>query len=315
MTRFAPLLSLAAALLVAVPALAGTATLRPSALVDGDVIRVGDLFDNAGAKSQVVIAGAPQPGQRVVVDADWLGKVAVAYGVDWQPLSRSERITIERRSILVGAQDIAEEVKHALALAGAPADAEVQLSSRKVQMHVAAGDDLAIEVSDLDYDRRSGRFAAIIEAGAGQTPTRLRVTGRVFSVSEVPVLARAMQKGEVIGENDIEWKPMREAQIQRGVLTELDQVIGQQLRHAARPGQPLRGADVQRPVLVAKNSLVTMRLNTGGLSLTAQGRAVEDGGEGDAIRVTNVQSKLTVTARVEAEGIVSVLPAGQILAN
>lgn len=313
--RFAPLFSLAVGLLAALPAMAGTATLRPSAIIDGDLIRVGDLFDNAGDKAQTVVTGAPQPGRRVVVDAEWLARVAAAYGVDWQPLSRAERIVIERRSVTIGAQEIAGELKLALVEAGAPAEAEVQLSGRAVQLHVPAETATGMEVRDLDYDQRTGRFAATVEAGGIQSPSSLRVTGRVFTTAEIPVLARALQRGEVIGENDIEWKPVREMQIQRGILTELDQLVGQQLRHAARPGLPLRASDVQRPVLVTKNSLVTMRLVSGGISLTAQGRAAEDGGAGDAIRVTNLQSKLTVTAKVDGPGVVSVMPAGHVLAN
>lgn len=303
-----------AAALAAGPAVAEPALLKPSALIDGDVIRIGDLFDNAGKQAGNVVAPAPQPGRRVVLDADWLAAVAVGHGVDWQPLTRAERLVLERRSTVIGAQEIGDELKRALALHGVAPDAELQLANRTVQMHLPADAPAALEVRDVDYDERTGRFAATVEAG-GSAAQRLRVSGRVFTVTEIPVLARAMQKGEVVGDGDIEWKPVRELQMQRGILTELDQVVGQQLRHSARPGQALRATDVQRPVLVAKGSAVTMVLRSGGLSLTAQGRAVEDGGRGDTIRVTNSHSKITVEAKVQGPGMVSVLPPGHVLAN
>jgi flagella basal body P-ring formation protein FlgA len=59
-------------------------------------------------------------------------------------------------------------------------------------------------------------------------------------------------------------------------------------------------------VLVARNSTVTIVLQTGYLRLTAQGKAIEDGAKGDTIRVTNLQSKKTIEAVVAGPDFVTV---------
>ena len=62
---------------------------------------------------------------------------------------------------------------------------------------------------------------------------------------------------------------------------------------------PLRAGDFRKPIVVTKNSLVTMVVQTPYMLLTAQGRAIQDGAMGDAIRVMNTFSKVTVDAVVE----------------
>ena len=47
-------------------------TLRSDAVVTGDVVRIGDLFDNAAEMADTPVAFAPEPGRSVVLDAAWL---------------------------------------------------------------------------------------------------------------------------------------------------------------------------------------------------------------------------------------------------
>lgn len=301
--------------LTAAPAVAQEAvTLRPAALVDGDVVRLGDLFVNLGPEAETPIIRAPQPGRRMGLDSKWLASVAAAYKLPWRPLGRLDRIVVERRSDLVGAERVQSMVLDALALHGVTADSELQFAGRSLEMHVPVGEGDDVAVRDLQYDERVQRFSAVIET-AGSAPQRLRVAGRVFRTAEVPVLARAMSRGDIVNERDIEWRSVRVELFGQNVLTDAADVLGKELRHAARPGVPLRANDVRRPVVVAKGSLVTMVLRSGSLMLTAQGRAVENGGHGDIIRITNSHTKSTVEARVENANMVSVLPMAQALAN
>ena len=50
------------------------AALRPNVVVDADVVKLGDLFDDIGDKASVAVARAPAPGKRVVVDMEWLAR-------------------------------------------------------------------------------------------------------------------------------------------------------------------------------------------------------------------------------------------------
>jgi flagella basal body P-ring formation protein FlgA len=98
--------------------------------------------------------------------------------------------------------------------------------------------------------------------------------------------------------------------VRRDVVTNPRLLIGQEPRYQLRAGAPIRTVEVQKPVVVGKSSSVTIILRSKFMTLTAQGRALEDGSVGDVIRVTNVQSKQTVDAKVEGPGQVSVMPGG-----
>jgi len=82
-------------------------------------------------------------------------------------------------------------------------------------------------------------------------------------------------------------------------VTSADQLIGRELRHAISDGDVIHTNDVMPARLVARGSLVTLKIDTPYMQLTAQGRALQDGAEGDVVRVTNTQSSRMI------EGIVT----------
>jgi flagellar basal body P-ring formation protein FlgA len=294
------------------------AQLKPSVLLEGDVIRLGDLWDNVGDKAETPLASAPQPGKRVTLESRWLMAVANAYGIDWRPASMLERAVVERAGQSVDIQTIETELREALTMEGAPAGASVEVTNRSsLQIIVPVGTPQTVAVRDVSYDARMNRFTAVVEVPAGSpTATRVKVAGHVYATARIPVLSHPMGRGDVISEKDLQWLDVREEVIRRDVVTNPRQLVGQEPRYQLRSGVPVRTAEVQRPVTVAKNSPVTMILKTRFMQLSAQGKAIEDGSQGDIIRVTNNQTKQTVEARVEGPGIVSVTPGGMhALAN
>ena len=88
--------------------------------------------------------------------------------------------------------------------------------------------------------------------------------------------------------------------------------VRSRFRQMLRSGQMLSAADLQRPISVTKGALVTMILKVGAMSLTTQGRALEQGSLGDFIRITNTHSNMTVTGKIEGPNVVSVAPPGNI---
>lgn len=79
------------------------------------------------------------------------------------------------------------------------------------------------------------------------------------------------------------------------------------LRRPLRANSMVRHSDLQRPVAIKRGSLVTMVVATDRITLTAQGQALEDGGIGDRIRVTNTSSNSTVIGIVQSPREVRVM--------
>jgi flagella basal body P-ring formation protein FlgA len=123
----------------------------------------------------------------------------------------------------------------------------------------------------------------------------------------VPVLKRPVAVGEVIDARDISMVDMRLDRIGRTVVLSRESLVGLAARRMLNPGQPIQAGDVQRPVLVPKGGAVMMLVEAPGMFLSATGKALDNGGEGDLIQVMNVQTNRMVQALVTGPNQVKVL--------
>lgn len=317
--KILPILLALALSVLAPPAAAAPAaeaapvTLRQSVTVSGGMVRLGDLFVPAGDKAEAAVAYAPAPGKRAIFDARWLYRVARAYGLNWRPLGIHEKAVVVRESIVIGRREIADHILAALVDKGVDADMQVELSNRMLRIHIPSDSTTTVAVEDVAYDPRTRRFIAIVAAPADDPAARrIRVTGRVHRVIDVPVLTRRVLAGEVIRERDVKWIAMRGDRLQRDTIQDPGALIGKSPRRGLRAGVPVRVSDVRLPVLVPRRSLVTITYRVRSMTLTARGRALEDGGAGDTVRVANIQSNTVVQAVVTGVNRVSVQPVGPI---
>ena len=315
--RIRPLI-LALAIVVAAPvAEAGQPIiLRDMVIVSGSMIRLGDLFSGAGESAEINVAYAPAPGKRSVLDARWLYRVARTHGLDWRPTSNRDKVVIERDSVVIGREEIEAQIQSALLDRGLDPDMRIELSNRLFRIHVSTDIASELTVEDVAYNARSRHFAAILSvAGGTASSQQYRVTGKVHRVSEVPVLVRRVSRGDVIREADVEWVPMRADQLPRNTILDAEKLVSMAAKRSMRAGRPVATTDVRAPILVPKRSLVTIVCRQPRMTLTSRGQAMEDGSEGDVIRVTNTQSRTLIEAVVVGPHTVAVVPLGQLTAR
>lgn len=284
--------------------------LRPFVELDDKAIHLGDLFDNAGKYADRAIASAPEPGESVVLEAAWLWRVANAYGVEWRPASRYETATVRRASTRIPADTIAQLLHQAASrdISGDPELIDLEFDAALTDINLPPRNEATIRLERWSYDPGTGRFSANIAAPAKGTPLRLTsVSGRVFKLAMVPVPIRRIDQGEVIGQSDIEWQPMREQGLGRTALTgDTSSVVGMAARRALSPGSVLRASDVEAPILVERRTTVLVVLQTPQMTLTMQGRALDRGALGESVRVENLQSKRIVEGTVSGPGKVTI---------
>ena len=290
--------------------------LRESVSVKSKFVRLNDLFSGTGEKADITVAYAPVPGKRAIFDSRWLYRVARAYDLNWRPLGLQDQIVVERESQMITREEIEDSIRVALIDRGADPNTKVELSNRMMRLYVASDVAASVGVEDVSYEPRTGRFTAILVAPAGDPgATRTRVTGRLHRETDVPVPARRIQANEVITERDIKWVKVRQNRLPRGVIVDINELIGKSPKRWLRAGIPVRAANVQPPILVPKGSLVTIYLKVPRMMLTAQGKALENGSDGDVIRINNTQSNKVIEAEVTGAAKVAVLPPGKIVMN
>ncbi len=284
--------------------------------VNGKVIRLGDLFTNTGDQSDVAVAYAPEPGKRANFDARWLYRVARAYRLQWRPINDRVRAVVTRVSQIIGRDEIKDAVRDALADNGIGPDTDIEFSNRLIKLHVP-GDSLAgVTVDDIDFDPRSRRFNAVISAPVGSPDARqFQIRGRIYKTVEVPVLVRRVLAGDSIKASDLKWIKVRARRVQPNTVIAEADIVGMTPRRGLRPGYPVLFSSIHRPIMVAKGSLVTMFLQVPKMVLTAQGKALENGSDGDVIRISNTQSKKVVEAEIIGHGKVAVRATAQLAMN
>lgn len=292
------------------PRVTGPAILqRDTVTVSAPLVRLGDLFLNvSSSQAGTPVAYAPAPGRRALFDARWLHRVAHRHGLDWRPSGTHDQVAVERESTVVDREDIEQGILSALAERGVdPSQARVQLSNRMFRLHLPAAVEPTVDVEDITFDQRRGHFDAVVAVAAeGTTPQRVRVTGQLDEMVEVPVLIRRVAAGEMLTAEDIRWLTVRGQTLQKHSILSAEDLIGLTPRRTLPPGVPISTADVRRPVLVTKGELVVIALETPQMMLSARGQALTSGSKGDVIRVANIQSRQIVEAVVTGPGQASV---------
>ncbi len=132
--------------------------------------------------------------------------------------------------------------------------------------------------------------------------------------ARIVVPARDIMRGETISDSDLMYQTV--SGDRPGAVTAIADLAGMQARRFLHAGEAVRAADVRKPVLVAKGSTVTMTYEQPGITLTATGKAMTEGGMGETVTVLNPVSYRQISAVVTGAGQVKAAsPASTLTAS
>lgn len=288
---------------------AETIALRPQIEITGPTVRISDVFDGVPAAIDREIAAAPQPGKSITYDARVLSRVAEKYRLNWQPQSLADKAVVTRASTVIDAGMITAAVVRQLAEDNVKGKANVALDKHDLALYLPADEAPDFRLRNFTYDPLAKRFRAEIVTGDAAAPLIKPISGRVSIMREVPAALRRMTAGTVIGAADLIMVEMPEERIQRDAVTDMAQLLNMEVRQDVAEGDMLLARDLMPQRLVTRGSLVTLRIETPFMQITAQGKALQHGSKGETIRVTNTQSNRIVEGIVEAPGVVRIINA------
>ena len=218
--------------------------LRANVAVANDVVRIGDIIDNAGTAAQIAIYRAPDLGTTGSLPTAQVLSALQAHqviGVDTRDI---KAVSVTRLSRLVEASEIRLQVARALEHRSGLGDAaNLSLTfDRDVQdLQLEASATGAIRPTAARYEPRSGRFDVGFEIGNDDNaaPVKLRFTGTAIETVEAAVLTRDVQRNEVLKSSDVitERRPKAEVGSDAAVR---EAAVGMQMRKQLRAGQALR---------------------------------------------------------------------------
>jgi flagellar basal body P-ring formation protein FlgA len=287
-----------------------TPVLKREVTVAHDIVRIGDLIENAGAHAMVPIFRAPDLGHTGTVPAARVIEAVRQHGYTIVETHGVREVAVTRASRVITVKDL--EARIAAVIASQPGVGDVknlsvtiERDARSLVLEPNAGE---LQATRTYYEPRSGRFEVTFEVPGSALARRLpplRYSGTAIETVEATVVARPIGRGDVIKASDIAIERRPKAEVRGDVVKTLDDVAGLAARRALRAGELLRAADLAKPEIVLRNEQVTLVYEAPGLVLTIRGKALESGAQGDVINVVNIQSKRTVQGTVTGPGQVT----------
>ena len=272
--------------------------LKELVTVTSDIVRIGDLVDNAGMAANIAVFRAPDLGQTGAVGITRVAEALRPHDIGALDMHGLTEVVVTRLSRAITGKDIEERIVRALAGQYGFGDAGslgVTFDRDVRPMYVEASATSDLVVTRMNVDPRTGRFDATFElpgsAAARKLP--LRFSGTVSETVEAATLLRAIGRGETVRATDISIERRPKAEV-AGDAINPDQAIGLTAKRALRSGAVLRPADLAKTEVVQRNESVTIVYEVPGILLTIRGKAMEPGGIGDVINVLNAQSNRTV---------------------
>ena len=284
--------------------------LRASITVNSEVVRIGDVVENAGTASQIAIFRSPDLGTTGSLPTTQLISVLRDHQVIGVDTGNISTVSVTRSSRSLASKDIELQVARALERRNGLGDAAnlsitFDRDLRELQLDASNSGDM--RASAVRFDARNGRFDVTFDIAndVNATPIKLRFTGVAVETVEAAVLTRGLERNDVIKASDVTVERRPKAEVGNDAATR-DRAVGMQARKSLKAGQSLRSADLGKPDRVTRDQSVTLVYETPSLYLTGRGKALESGTEGDTVNVLNLQSKRTVQGTVIGPGQVSI---------
>jgi flagella basal body P-ring formation protein FlgA len=283
--------------------------LKQQVTVTSEIVRIGDLVDNAGASADIPVFRAPDLGQTGTVKVPRITEALRPHDVAALDTGGLTEVVVTRLSRTITSKEIADRIARAFAGQFGFGEAKnlsiiLDRDIRVLQVEATVTADLA--VSRMNADPRTGRFDVTLELPGSAVARHLplRFTGTVAETIEAATLTRSVRVGEILKASDVLMERRRKAEAGSEAIS-AEQAVGLAARRALRGGQVLRPDDLMKPQIVQRNEAVTILYEVPGVRLTVRGKALEAGALGDIISVLNIQSNRTVQGTVSGPGRVT----------
>ena len=305
-------------MLTATALASATVTVNADSSVNGPALTLGEIAgvigDDPGrvrALQAVKLGAAPKPGTRIVWTKQMLGDRLSASGADFTGITWNvpDMITITANVKWVAGAQIAAAAHEAIARRlNMPEDKrEIELTG--VVGDVAAPPGEIQLTADLPYGiRGSGPTSVavnIVTDGRVYQKIIVRYNVRIFE--DVIVAASPLAPREPLTAGKLTYIRTDVSKFNGNYYTDMEKVIGLAAKRAIAPGTVIADSLLEKPIIVKRGSQVTILARSGELEVTATGIALQDGTEGQSIRVQNISSKRNFSATVVAEGMVQVV--------
>ena len=125
-----------------------------------------------------------------------------------------------------------------------------------------------------------------------------RVQAQVEAVKDVAVASRFLRRNQLLEEADVAMASVRMIRPDSRYMANPDLAVGQRVTRSVPARVPLTEEALGKPYAIRQGARITIQYVQGPLKVLALGIAKEDGVAGMSIRVSNLDSKKEISAKV-----------------
>ena len=294
-------------LLLATSLRAGEIELHRQAVVDGAIVRLGDVARVDDPTLSAVALGPRSALRSVTADHVRSRLMAVGRYDDATAIVGASRCELKAfvaaaelptrsngQAKAIASERLAAEVKHRVEAAFPDAGS--------VRVDIAIADAAAAEVAELSGSLRlrgghaNWKLPQPMEVLLPDGST-VRFLATITSKPLVAVAARTLSRGEIVQAGHLELRPASDTHQQPSDLSEL---VGKQVTRTVTAGDPVESSDVTPVLLVRSGDVVSVSVRGTGFRVTRTMKARSAGGRGDTVTLSSMDNRETMTATVTA---------------
>ena len=164
----------------------------------------------------------------------------------------------------------------------------------------------ALPILSFSGDPWKSTQPSLLVSCKGDRPWRMFLPVSITITGEAMVAARPLGRGERLTKAAIQSDSVVVNSIRRGAITNIEQLVGMEMRRGINAGTVFTPDLVLTPAAIERGDHVIISARSGNFSVNSRGKALASGGIGDQVLVENLSSSRTVRARVTAPGHVEI---------
>ena len=300
--------------------LKGQASVSTAVVQLGNVAQIHDADEKLTAKlSAATLFPTPAPGRSKTVDFETIRNRLVSQGFNVSDLefSGSSQVTVSG-SRTADADDAGGDSTNA-DLARRRADEMIAKAIRQLlQNQAPALGNVQVEpqLSPKQIGLLNSSASARVEVYGGKDPwvghqtfraafydrqgqrQEYQVTAVIQPLPQVIVASSNLPKGHVVRAEDVKFQQQPLTAVDTPLIDREELVVGQETKRRLRVGEPIAVGDVRGVPLVRRGDMVSVVARGGGIVVRTDAKATMDGGLGQEIRLTSLDGRRELCARV-----------------
>lgn len=164
---------------------------------------------------------------------------------------------------------------------------ELEYNSKSQADKVKSSQDKIETIIIENIDPKFATFKVKINYANGKSDM---LSGRYISYAFVPIASKYIKFGDIIGQSDIITKKLNLDTVNRGYLTEIEEVVGMQAKKYIPAGSMFQASEIMSPNVIKTGDPVNIIYSSGVINLKTAGIAMGGGAVGDTVKIKNSSS-------------------------